>query len=454
MKVNFFFVLWTAIIILIPMTSLAKLKITPVITVKETFNDNIFLKKTDREHDFITTIYPRVGLTYSLRKSLDFNLNYGLSFRYYSRHSELNDTSMSQSQNIRFKTMLRPLNHVSIDISDVYRRIPEDARRPVAIENIFTNMTDSNVFRVSPNIEYPLTSTLSTLLGYSYVNTWYRVEEGNDSESHSAFISLSKQFPFRLKVSLNYNFTARRPESNNDYDAHHGSVGASSQVSSHWVIYGNIGKTYLDFLNESNESSEETKSWNIGTEYKLNILGETSLGASYSNSLSETEATVDQLRFSESLYFLYIDPEDQIQIMQVDLYTLQKNSIITGVTERESANLYFRTGKYFNLKVNTFYVEEEELQTDREDRTKGVSVGISKSLSNKLSPSINGSWRKHKFLPEDEKVDSYSAGCNLNYKISNSITADAGYRYNSSDSNMDASDFHNNIAWVQAKMIF
>jgi uncharacterized protein (PEP-CTERM system associated) len=273
-------------VFMMPGLSFAKaLELGAGIGIKETFDDNLFLTRTDREHDFITTINPFVRLSYSPHETLNVHLNYGLDFRFYARHSEKNDTSLSGTQNAQFRTDFQPLKYLFIDVSDVYTRVPIDSRANSVQDNFVTNMTDSNTFRVSPYIRFPITPTISTEIGYAYTNLWHR--EGNDSETHSAFASLSKLFPFGLTTSLNYSYTAYRPrDTMDDYDSNEVSVSASYGSPMGFSVWGEVGRSWMDYSEFSNKTVDF---WNVGTNYTFRFSESTSLGVSYSQSSSEDE---------------------------------------------------------------------------------------------------------------------------------------------------------------------
>ena len=54
----------------------AKLDVNTSVGLREEYNDNIFLTKTNREDDFITSISPNIRLNYAL-SYLDLSLDYG-----------------------------------------------------------------------------------------------------------------------------------------------------------------------------------------------------------------------------------------------------------------------------------------------------------------------------------------------------------------------------------------
>jgi uncharacterized protein (PEP-CTERM system associated) len=399
--------------------SFAKFVITPGVNLREEYNDNLFLVNSDKENDYITTITPNIKLEYSPNSQLDMSLDYSLDFRFYSRHSEYNDTSIKDSQNINFLVHAKPMNNFFIDVLDNYRRVPVDIRNRTATENVLLNMTESNMFSISPYLTLPLSATFSTTLGYKYGNTWYRSNENADSEYHSAFLALNKKFSSRLNGGIRYEFYSYLTKGEDvsgsveDYDSHRGTLTIAYQITPDFKVNGEVGESWFDYKSGNNF---EVTSWNINTDYNFRITQNTSFGVSYSTSLQD--------------------------------------SPISGVYKHRRADIIFRTANILNLTINPYYYVDKYLREDREDRIEGVNMNIAKPLSGKVNVTLQGDWEKQKFLPENEKVQRYGAGCGLDYLMTSRITTGINYRYNNSNSTIDTEDFTNNIVWLLARIVY
>jgi hypothetical protein len=430
----------------------AKLEITPGVSVREEYNDNIFLTRTDREDDFITKISPSLSLRYAIQP-IDLSLDYSLDFKFYGEHSDLNETSIGETQSLQFQNQVRPLKYLFIDFSDTYKRVPVDVRRPVAFDNVSVNMTDSNIFSVSPYVILPLTSTTSITTGYAYSNIWYKNEDSVDFDSHSVYLALNKEFSPRISGALKSDYYAYRPKEIDGYDRYSGSVALKYQVSSNFSSWGEVGYSYLDF---SESTNEETTTWNAGSEYKLNILGGSSLGVSYSSFFSETEGIVAQQKPMGQYYVRYINPQNNqpVQTGPFTAYTIENKTTTIGAAKTKTLAFYITAEQPVKITVNSYYSVEEELISERKDEMIGVSVNINKDLSEKMSISFNSTLENQKFLPGTEKNWLCSFGSSFNYKLSRMITASLGYTYNNRNSNIDSNDFHNNIFWLQSAVTF
>jgi hypothetical protein len=406
-----FFVFWGTY-------SFAKFAVTPSVELKERYNDNIFLSGSDKEYDYITIITPKIKLEYSPDNRLELALNYLRDIRYYSRHSELNETNQKDTQDIEFMAHAKPLKYFVIDISDRYRRVAVDIRARIAPENELVNMTDSNTFSVSPYLTLPLSSTLSTTFGYKYDITWYRFEEMADYENHSAFLVLNKKISSKLNGGVKYEFyryvtrQADIPSVLENYDSHRGSFIVDYQIMPKVKVNGEVGESWFDY--KSGGDNPRFTFWNISADF---ISSEAmSLGARYGVSLSDSPTS--------------------------------------GLFKNRRGDILLKTGKILKLTINPYYFVDKFLREDREDRVNGINVYIARPLTGKIDLALDGNWEKQKFLPEEEKVRIYSAGGGLDYLLFPKITVGIHYRYNKRNSTVDTEDFTNNIAWILAKVVF
>ena len=237
------------VLILTSSHSFAKFTITPGIDVRGEYNDNIFLEESNTDDDFITTFRPNIMLEYAPNSSLDLSFEYGFSFRAYSSHNNENE----ENHRLEMNVSARPFKQVLIEISDIYDRVPIDIRDAFAPDNTRTNMTDSNSFSVSTSLVLPVTSTVSSTVGYTYSDLWYEDAGSINSETHSVFLGLSNKFSSKITGELKYNYSAYRPDMTvltgtvDKYDRNDGSVAIEYRVASNLTVNGEIGESWLDY---------------------------------------------------------------------------------------------------------------------------------------------------------------------------------------------------------------
>ena len=404
------------ILILTSTFSFAKFTITPGIDVREEYNDNIFLEDTDKEDDFITTLTPNIRLEYSPNSSLDLSLDYGFNFRYYSSHSDLSDDT--QGSDVEMSASFKPFKRVFIDITDTYSRVPIDIRDKHASDNMLTNMTDSNSLSVSTGVILPVTSAVSTTVGYTYNDLWFKDDASTDSETHSVFFVVTDKFSSKITGALKYNYSAYRPDLTSRqqrdvlaYNRQNGSVAIEYLIASNLVVNGEVGESLTDYFRRD---EPRTSFWNVGADYEF--ISDTSIGIAYSSFLSDSSTS--------------------------------------GASETRRGDLFLKAGNIFKLTVNPYFIEDTFVHIERKDEIKGVNLDVSRPLGERATLLLNGLVEYQKFKPGGEEVGRYSLGCSLDYKLSSKITAVIGYRHNGRDSNQANEDFTNNIGWLQAGASF
>lgn len=426
--------------------SFAELRLTPSITLREEYNDNIFLTSSDEEDDYITSINPAVNMTYDI-SLLTLSMDYGLNFRFYADHTERNETSLSKTQRARLETTVSPYRNIFfIKVSDEYKRVSIDERRQVALDNIFVNMTDSNNFSINPYIQYPLSKTLNAKIGYRYANIWYKEKEGNDAEDHTATISLAKELSSNITTSLSYSYLAHVPKKLGNYNKQDATLGIGYHISPRISLNSSVGQSWIDYKESTDNSSII---WNIQATYlptpKLSLSGE------IKRYLLEYEKT---------------KPETTLRTIQAK-YLLMANTLSLGAGYSESLSESVNLGAYkrrsttgtisyhgtipLNLAVSKTINKYSAV--DREDRSTGVSLGSRIPffiVTPKLSGGVTGNYNNSEFFPEGEKVKRYGLRLSLDYDM-RITTASLGYTYNWSDSSFNSNDYKNNIIWVQAR---
>lgn len=405
-------ILFFIFVIIIGFASLswAELKLTPSISIREEYNDNIFLTPNNEEDDFITSIYPAINLTYDTNL-LNLSLDYGFNFRFYMHHSDQNETDLTNTQRAKLETTVSPYRNIFfVKVFDEYKRVTIDERRQVALDNNFVNMTDSNRFLINPYLEYPLSGTLKTRIGYSYENIWYKVKEGDDTENHLGTVSIIKEISPKITTSLSYNYLLHRPKETEDYDRQDAIFGMTYQVSPKLFIQGDVGEVWFNFKNRENSNSTI---WDIQAKYLLTDL--LSLGAGYSE------------RFFDS----------------VDMGTYKRKAVFGNIGY---------SGK-IPITLTAFRNIDTYPTVKREDRGTGVTINSHVPITPRVTGNLIGSYTYYTFLPENEKVHRYGAGLSLDYAL-RITTISIGYTYNLNNSTVDKNDYTNNIVWLQAKFTF
>lgn len=384
----------------------AEFKMTPSISIREEYNDNIFLTPADEEDDFITSIYPSINLIYNINL-LTLSLDYGLYFRFYADHSELNDTGLSETQRARFETTINPYKDIIfIKVFDEYQRISIDERQEIALDNPFVNMTDSNRFLINPYIEYPLSGTLKTRVSYTYENLWYKEEIGDNTTIHIFAAGLTKELSSRISASFSYAYFIHQAEETEDWNRHDASVGMNYQVTQKLSLAGSFGRSWFDYK----DRADDFDFWNTSANYQL--TDRIFLTGGYSRS------------------FL--------------------NSVNVGTYKSDAVRVSLTRQGDIPVTVSVFKQKGVYLSEDREDKSTGVTVSAGYLITPRMTGRLTGFYTDYDFLPDKEQVKRYGASLSFDYAI-RITTISAGYTHNDSNSTVNRNDYKNNVIWMQAR---
>jgi len=103
------------------------------------------------------------------------------------------------------------------------------------------------------------------------------------------------------------------------------------------------------------------------------------------------------------------------------------------------------------VTLRAFRTVDKYIIADREDRSRGVALGSSIPLTSRITGTLTGRYTYYEFFPQEENVDRYGLGLSFNYSL-RLLTATLGYTHNLNDSDMEADDYRNNIAWLRVRL--
>jgi hypothetical protein len=385
----------------------AEFKFTPSISIREEYDDNIFLTANNEKEDFITTITPGMSLGYDSER-LRLSLNYSFIAYMYMHHSSENEIS----HNAQFDSTLTVLrDFLFLKVTDAYSRVTIDQRRQVVQDNRFVNATDSNHFTVNPYLEYPLSGTLKVKTGYTYENIWYKSDEGDDEETHLMTAGVIKEFSQKFTTSLFYTYSIHDLKTGgdlNDYDRQDVTFGANYQLTQKLSLNGSFGHAWLDYKESGNHDSD---TWDANAQYQI------------------TEAISFQVGYAKNF----------------------ASSVDAGVSETETVFASLTRQGTIAMSLRAFKKDETYLEEDRKDESTGVAASASYPITPNLTGRITGLYTYDKFLPEEEKVNRYGAGISFDYAL-RLVTISLGYSYDLSNSNIETNDYRDNRAWVEARI--
>ncbi|ABB32256.1 hypothetical protein Gmet_2027 [Geobacter metallireducens GS-15] len=461
-------------------TAHAEFKLTPSLIIREEYNDNIDLTNENRRDDFITTIVPSLNALIDTNL-LKLNLDYGLYFKLFAKHSEKDDTSLARTQRIRLDSTFNPIRDILfLKMSDVYARVPIDDRRQVGVGNDFVNTTDSNIFIANPYLVYPITSSISLTAGYTYKNTWYDDPQGQSAQDHTVTGRLTKSFGERLSIYGEYDFRTHLPKENinisitqfrtvtgairvgdtyiitssipsgeslqetgwNGYDTHTGTIGAMLQITPKLTLNGSVGKVYYRYKSGTLTGR---------TQY---FIGATTVAEGPPVSQEYRLPDTDSLIWNAQANYLLSDRLSLEAHYSRDF----TDSVNQGAYKRDTYGGSIKYNHTIETTLGGFHTKSSYETVNREDTSTGATMTARIPLGANLAANLLGNYTHYKFSPDNvtpitEKTNRYSAQAGLDYTF-RIMTMGLGYTWNFNDSNVEAHDYFNNIVWLQAKLTY
>ena len=232
-------------------------KFHPYISLKEEYNDNLFLTPTDKIGDYITTVQPGIKFS-NMDKQAGVDLDYSLGAVFYGDNSDLNYISHNASLNAKYLTS----SHINFYLKESFIRSDNPYEREyftTTEENKYILATDRqrtiywrNV--VEPTIEYQFGP--ENRLGVNYRNNMYRTESISRADSREDFINpyFSYWFDRRNGIFLQYGRTYGDFETGPDLTGHMANARYIYQFSPKTSVFAEY--TYLKRTFETSASSE------------------------------------------------------------------------------------------------------------------------------------------------------------------------------------------------------
>lgn len=392
----------------------ARLGVEPRLTLREEYDDNIFLTPEDEESDFITTVTPGVALRWEARH-FTLVLDYGLEFLFYRDHPEFDETSIGDTQRARAEAEILPGRSFSVSILDEYKRIPIDLRRSSVETNPIVNKTNVNRFLLNPRYRLGKLPALQATMGYQYEEFRYDSPEGDDNSSHALTLALARQMSERLNLTLNAAQHFHQADDNEDFRRQDLRAGFTFKVGPRLTLRWDGGVSRIDFKDRDDATTS------VG-----------SVGAD----LKATPRLTFGLEYSE--YFSVLADD--------------------GLSKTRSAKGTVAHAGKIRTDFSVFAQEEDFQTVDRKDSEAGGALSLRIPLRERLDLRLHGRLAYLEFLPEDEDVRRASAGAALEYSRG-ILTVALGYNHHDSSSNLDRpgldnNEYRNNIVFLAATVRF
>jgi predicted porin len=405
----------------------SEFSLKPSITLREEYDDNIYLKSNNKTDDYITRVMPSLKIDYST-PWITWDSDYSLNWWYYAKR---NESDASHSLLLSSKAMI-VRNLVYLSVSDIYKNVVLEFRDPSTESNLSENRSDENTFSVSPYISYRLGDKGSFSTGYRYSNIWYSKKEGRDREVHTGYATTEYSFSSRSSLSLGGEYTADRPrnEIETDWNNNKTSIYTKAVLSIgqrttldvlagyQWIKYSNQEFTYYSWpiiiKKVYRSKKEESSYYSAGVSYKFSESGRADLRA--------------QSLFSTSPRY--------------------------GVMKTRTEQLSVKFGNLISFKGTVFNRLETYSETNRSDETVGGKITLEYKPDPRVSLTLSGRHEEDKFsgtaslYPLGEKRTNDSGTAGVGYNLSSKTSFSASYSCNKVDY-LKSGDYTNSVVMMQ-----
>jgi hypothetical protein len=227
----------------------AELRVLPSMTVSEEYNDNVYLTRYNKLDDYITRAVPAFTLDYKT-SFWNWHLDLAYDYRYYAKGTKKGDRT--GTGHLSNHTALIE-NFFFVDVLDTYERVSLTETTDYTKQSLFVNQSDENIFTLNPYFVFRSESRFTPILGYKYVNTWYKQSNVTsyvglpvntvDNIGYAEMITdLSSTLTFT--TGIRYTQDTNKVEDYNKTDIYAGPKYIYAQRS---YAYCLLGESFLDF---------------------------------------------------------------------------------------------------------------------------------------------------------------------------------------------------------------
>ncbi len=365
---------------------------TPFASLKQEFNDNIFLDSHDKQSDFISTFSPGIELS-DRSERLDATLSLRISGILYARSEDLD--AIDQDYRGRFGYLLTPRTRVTGSAAYTLDSRPD---RDVETTGLVLGAVKRHRQSYSFAAEHSLTEKTSLAVNYGYEQDDYDNEGFTDLRWHSAGLSLLHDMDSLMRNTR-------------------GSL--------------NVGYAHYDFTG----STVDNISLTLGIDTSLTELWSVQAYAGARHTISEYE-TLEQVIIPPYVVLVPVEQTGREWGWVGQL-------ALTYRGETTSGSLAFSS----DVKPSSGETSGTTIRT-------GLIAEVRKRFSNELSGTMAVSYFHNEsnegaFTGQRIDEDTILATPSIRYEFSRDMFIEASYRYTRLFDNCDSTEADRNIVFVR-----
>ncbi|MBV1950733.1 MAG: hypothetical protein KUG64_00860 [Cycloclasticus sp.] len=346
-----------------------------------TYDDNIFMRESNTQGDYHTTMTPTLKMAYETDRS-EVSLSTGYVMDRYHTSSHLDNDDPFFKLNTAYKTQ-RSTWGLGLEFSE--RSSRSDAADDTG--DFETNST-STTKSISPSFSYQLTERDALSLSASYSEKTYSTTDFSDSKNRSVSSHWQHQFTERfnggISLSASNNKSIGLLELTDD-DTYNLSLTSNYNISEIWGINGSVGVNQLNsqqtnLFGATDKTKSTAPSLSINVSYKTDV-DQANLSISRSTSPSSTGDVNEQdkisMGWSRSL-------SETLTASIQGSYQTTNSAVDSGSDERENTDI--------SPSINWQYSPDSTLSLSYNYRQQKESALNTNARSNAIMLTFNYDW--------------------------------------------------------------
>ena len=345
------------------------------------YDDNIFMRDTDKLGDYHASMSPTLEAGYETDK-VETSLNTGFVMDRYHSSSQLDNDNPFVKLNTAYKTQ-----RTTWDLGLGY---VERSSRKDAADDTGDFETNSTLTRksISPSFSYQLTERDSLSLSTSYSEETYSTNDFNDIKKQTISTDWQHQLTERLKGGIRLSFNNNKSTglfTETDDETYRLLLTSAYNVSEVWTINGSAGLRQVDiqqtdFLGGTTETTDTSPSFVFDILYQTDI-NQVSLSLSRTVSPSSTGDVNEQdkisIGWSRSL-------SETLSASINASFQKTSSALNTGNDDRENIS--------FSPALNWEYSPDSSLSLSYNYRQQNESFNNTEAISNAIMLTLKYDW--------------------------------------------------------------
>lgn len=256
-------------------------KFHPYITLSETYDDNIYLDRSNKTEDYITTIYPGIRFSHSsVGFGIDLDYRFGLNYYY----SQTNNNYISHTGT--FTTFYRFDPHWTFRLREYLIQSEDPLERDFGFtetgERYFISISrDRGVYLrnvVEPSLEYRFGRENRLTLFYRNNNYYNQSSAAENSQENTVIPTFNYWFNIRNGMVLSYTYTKGDFEETPDFTGHLISSRYIYRFNPHTSVFGEYLFLERDYESPGIDYTVHTPSIGVTHTFSATLSGRAQLG--------------------------------------------------------------------------------------------------------------------------------------------------------------------------------